>query len=346
MEGRSFALAVVAGMILVTAGFLAGRNVSPMEVVQSFSLRLSSPLDLLPVSTKSSSGEELVPSLPGTTERPSEYIEMDVEPKVLTKQPYEYLDLSTIPDYFDWRDVNGTNYVTKDLNQHIPVYCGSCWAHATLSSLADRHKILRNAQWPDIEYSVQVVLNCGQEVAGTCHGGNHIAVYKFAHDFGLPEETCQLYKAIDEECSAINICRDCSPPAGNILSCRAVSGYTQHSVSEYGLISGEQNIMAEVYDRGPVACVIDSTVLDDYRGGYIIKDTEPAIHNHVVSITGWGVDNGVKYWVVRNSWGTYWGEKGWFRLIRGVNALAIESSCAWAVPKDGGYCYSAHGHKC
>jgi C1A family cysteine protease len=245
MDARSFVVAVVAAMVLLTAGFLAGRNVSPIEVVHSFSSTMSSPLDLFPLSTKSSSTSEesIVPSRPAATEWPSEYIKMNVEQKILTKQPHEYLDMSTIPEYFDWRDVNGTSYVTKDLNQHIPVYCGSCWAHATLSALADRHKILRNAQWPDIEYSVQVVLNCAQEVAGTCNGGDPLAVYKFAHDFGLPEETCQLYKAIDEECTPINICRDCSPPVGNILSCRAVPGYTQHSVSEYGVIHGELNMV-------------------------------------------------------------------------------------------------------
>lgn len=56
----------------------------------------------------------------------------------------------------------------------------------------------------------------------------------------------QLYKAIDEECTPINVCRDCSPPAGNILSCRAVPGYTAHSVSEYGEISGEVNMVSSL----------------------------------------------------------------------------------------------------
>lgn len=43
--------------------------------------------------------------------------------------------------------------------------------------------------------------------------------------------------------------------------------------------------------------------------------------------------------------GTYWGEKGWFRVVRGVNSLDIEKKCSWAVPKDGGFCFSAHGNK-
>ena len=44
--------------------------------------------------------------------------------------------------------------------------------------------------------------------------------------------------------------------------------------------------------------------------------------------------NGTKYWMIRNSWGTYWGENGFMRLIRGVNNLGVESDCAWATPVD------------
>ena len=55
--------------------------------------------------------------------------------------------------------------------------------------------------------------------------------------------------------------------------------------------------------------------------------------DHDIEVTGWGVTpGGLPYWIARNSWGTYWGERGWFRVLRGATPLFIEDDCAWAVP--------------
>jgi cathepsin X len=73
---------------------------------------------------------------------------MEYEDSVTTPQPQDYIKSDSIPTVWDWRNINGTNYLSWSVNQHIPVYCGSCWAQAAASVLADRTNILRKNAWP------------------------------------------------------------------------------------------------------------------------------------------------------------------------------------------------------
>jgi cathepsin X len=68
--------------------------------------------------------------------------------------------VTELPQQWLWNDANSTNYLTNVKNQHIPLYCGSCWAQSATSSLSDRIKIARNAAWPDVNISPQVLISC------------------------------------------------------------------------------------------------------------------------------------------------------------------------------------------
>jgi cathepsin X len=70
------------------------------------------------------------------------------------------IPIADLPANHWWGNVSGVNYLTYQRNQHIPIYCGSCWAFASTSALSDRIKIKRKAQWPDINLSPQVLISC------------------------------------------------------------------------------------------------------------------------------------------------------------------------------------------
>ncbi len=257
--------------------------------------------------------------------------------------PISYLNPTNLPDNFHWGNVEGKSYLTRDLNQHIPHYCGSCWAHAALSSLADRIKIARGGQGADIQLSIQYILNCGKE-AGSCRGGSMLRTYAWVHNTsGIPYETCMPYLAcsadstvgfcphIDTTCSAMNICRTCTPEG----DCFSINEFPNATVAEYGSYQNEVDaVKAEIFARGPVAASVAGASLRDYQGGIFDNVTAPKETTHAVSIVGWGTDesNGRQFWIVRNSWGEYWGNMGYFNILMGSNVLGIESHVVWATP--------------
>jgi len=85
--------------------------------------------------------------------------------------------------------------------------------------------------------------------------------------------------------------------------------------------------MTELSTNGP--CEGAFTVYEDfllYTGG-IYKHTSGSVEGgHAIRILGYGVENGTKYWLIANSWNEHWGEKGYFRIVRGVNECGIENT--------------------
>jgi hypothetical protein len=113
-----------------------------------------------------------------------------------------------------------------------------------------------------------------------------------------------------------------------------VKNPSKYRVSQYGFVKGEHNMMAEIKARGPISCRQAVTkALFTHKSGIFKDTTGDRFPRHATSIVGWGKSNkGQKYWVVRNSWGTYWGENGFFKIAKGINNLGIEEECSWGVP--------------
>jgi len=265
---------------------------------------------------------------------------------IVGSAPHELMDEeTTYPDNFTWCDKDGVNYCTMSRNQHIPQYCGSCWAHGSVSALGDRIKIARGGKGIDINLSVQHILNCGN--VGSCHGGSTTGPYYWVKSIGdktgtgISYETSNPYMACSSEsqdgicphadwtCTPENVARTCIfPPTG---FCSHLDTYPPNAtIAEYGEISGARKMQAEIYARGPIACGIDASPILTYTSGIATDEGEEV--DHIVSVVGWGTDEEKgKYWIVRNSWGEYWGEFGYIRVAFG--ALKLEEDCAWATVK-------------
>jgi cathepsin X len=216
-----------------------------------------------------------------------------------------------------------------------------------MSAFADRIKIARKGQGIDVHLAIQYILNCGTETAGSCNGGDAGSTYEWIQSVGsIPYDTCMQYAACsydsgetlcskaDYSCSAINTCRTCSTFSDMGGTCVGVTRYPNASIAEYGTIQGADAMAAEIYARGPIACNVNAGPILEYTGGIYSDTTQSTGTDHVISIIGWGNDatSGQDYWIVRNSWGEFWGERGYFRILKGQNVLGIESYCAWATP--------------
>ena len=242
-----------------------------------------------------------------------------------------------VPENLDWRNKDNFNYCSPIKNQHIPIYCGSCWAQATTSIIADKINIIKGPLASQVNISTQVVLNC--QGGGSCHGGEPGDAFAFAKFHGIPDDTCMQYRARDPLhgiCQPMQVCEDCtSPPPDENESgrdrCTVVDKPRLYFVKEYGKVNGAEQMKLRL-QSGPIECGIAATVkfYEEYKGGIYEEDTEEEI-DHSISVVGYGKDeNGVEYWIGRNSWGTWWGEQGFFRVKMHEKNMKIETDCHWA----------------
>lgn len=208
--------------------------------------------------------------------------------------------------------------------------------------------------WPQVFLSPQHLVNCmpppadKSQGAGGCLGGDPAEVAPFIHAHGAVHETCQNYQAKnlydDFKCDALGVCENCDPDKGcsPMGSPAGENNFTRYTVAEWGRINSTdyaanaKQMVAEIGIRGPISGSICVTpAFEAYTGGIFEDTTNCTSLDHSISIAGYGHDaaTGKDYWIGRNSWGTYWGEDGWFRLARGVNNLGIEITSEWSTPK-------------
>lgn len=237
----------------------------------------------------------------------------------------ELINVSDLPEAWDWRNVDGQNFVGAVVNQGA---CGSCFAVATAEMIASRIRILtKNKQKPNI--SADRVIKCAFYAQG-CHGGFPYLASKYHQDFGSVTESTEPYTASDGKCPALNSKQYVSRNVGY----KYVGGY-------YGA-SGEKAMLRELFDHGPMVVGFEVGLgFHAYAEGIFKAEGKlPEKNhwervNHAVVIVGYGKEAGVPYWIVKNSWGQFWGENGYFRIKRGDDNLNIEHMAVAAYPSTG-----------
>lgn len=205
-----------------------------------------------------------------------------------------------LPESVDYR-TTGCLSLPKDQK-----FCGSCWSQAVVSAI-ETMKCMKTGRLETI--SAQNLIDCANRKSGYkldgCAGGMFPDAFQYViNNGGIDDEECYPYGANDREpCRYTSKCK-----AGNVASWRR-------------LPPTEEALKEAVAKHGPVLAAIHSN--DDffsYNSG-VYDDpkctNERSKINHGVVVVGYGSENGKDFWIVRNSWGYTWGEKGYMKLIRG-----------------------------
>lgn len=186
-------------------------------------------------------------------------------------------------------------------------------------------------------FSTQDVLDCSK-YSQNCDGGfPYLIAGKYAQDFGVVLDECNPYVGSKKQCQSKYSSTKCR---------RRTYTFKYNYVGGYYGGCNEELMRIELVKNGPIA--VGFEVYDDfmsYAGGVYTHDSETLhqtgdgfnpfeLTNHAVLIVGYGKDkiSGHNYWIVKNSWGTEWGLKGYFLIRRGTDECGIESLAVAATP--------------
>jgi cathepsin L len=184
--------------------------------------------------------------------------------------------------------------------------CGSCWA----ISAAEAVEAQLQRSGSDARVSAQAFVDCVPNPqhcggSGGCDGATGELAYAFARDYGIPLEADLPYTARTEQCPE-NPLSGAYPAPTRVR----VSGWTALPSNK------AQPLMQALVQRGPVVIAVDGNNWFNYENGIFDDCPKDATLGHAVLAKGYGQEAGNNFWLIQNSWGREWGEKGHIRLIR------------------------------
>ncbi|XP_078318142.1 tubulointerstitial nephritis antigen-like [Crassostrea virginica] len=251
----------------------------------------------------------------------SEHVGIETESKAQNMSSVHTYSHDELPVYFDAR-VNWTSWIHPVRDQRN---CASSWAFSTVDVAADRLAIESQGLLTN-QLSPQHLLSCNTRRGQMgCRGGSTEKAWWFIKRKGIMTEECYPYAAADQECL------DDEDTCPNVNS--STAKFVLYVSPPYRVRTHEEDIQTEIYKRGPVQATFRvSSDFFMYRSGvYRHSGTKVGESKLAVRVIGWGEEiqqdgQRQKYWICLNSWGTDWGEKGAFRIVRGENHLGIEEN--------------------
>jgi C1A family cysteine protease len=213
----------------------------------------------------------------------------------------------SLVDSVDWREKGAVSPV-KNQGQ-----CGSCWSFSATGAMEGAWAISKGHL---ISLSEQQLVDCSSSYGNmACNGGLMDSAFSYAIDNSMCSESSYSYNAVK------GTCQTCDPVV-KVVGCVDVT-------------ANNQQALKEAVSYGPVSVAIeaDTRVFQSYSSGIVTSTKCGTKLDHGVLVVGYGLESGVEYWIVKNSWGPEWGDKGYVRIGRsdsendkGICGIAMQPS--------------------
>lgn len=232
------------------------------------------------------------------------------------------MSTQSLPPSFDWRSHNPP-VVTPVKDQGG---CGSCWTFSSIGNIESQYALKGN---PLTSFSEQSLVDCskgcithmGSRVCNNgCGGGWQFVAFNDMIPLGIPSEAAYPYTGTDGKCKL-----------PGVQTVAKIVNYTCITPPD-GTGADEDQMAAWLVANGPMAFAMDVSTLGSYSHGvFDPAKCSTTDLDHALVIVGYGTDSGLDYWLIKNSWGVGWGEKGYFRLVKGKKACGVNNAVSSAV---------------
>ena len=224
--------------------------------------------------------------------------------KYVPERPKDEVDFETllvkayspdkVPQTVDWRT---KGYVTSVKDQGR---CGACWAFAAAAAIESANfKTNRNL----VDLSVQQLIDCETFFSLGCAGGNS----ETAFDYVIRNGGIQTWSSYPYEASR--------------GACENDSAYVSASLKSYNYVERDEEILkVALATEGPIVTYLNGDPIMFYSSGVFNSDCNGTL-NHAGLLVGYGTENDVDYWLMKNSWGSRWGDRGYIKIARNRNFM-------------------------